>query len=130
MDAYSKVDRMTRKKLDEMLKTWKSPVPGSIDSRPVFPPDITLKIDNALLKVKTKTIEFEQQQQREQQYLYPRRGPGGTPMTQWRNTPTPPQQMPRYQPPVGQAYSQQPYPQMNGHFQGQVSLQTNTRSFH
>ena len=120
MDAYSKVDRVTRKKLDEMLKTWKSPVPGSIDSRPVFSPETTLKIENALLRVKTRTIEYEQQQAREHQELF-RRVPGVTPITQWRNTPTPPQQAARYPPPASQGYPQQSY-QMNGNYQPPVSI--------
>ncbi|KKK17934.1 mRNA cleavage factor complex component Pcf11, partial [Aspergillus ochraceoroseus] len=35
MNAYTLVDSQTRRKLDEMLKTWKEPVPGSLDTRPV-----------------------------------------------------------------------------------------------
>ena len=119
MDAYSKVDKMTRKKLDEILKTWKEPVTGSIDPRPVFPPEITVRIDNALLKEKTKTIEYEQQQARENQELF-RRYPGATPIGQWRNTPTPPQQMQRYPPPGSQQYPPQ-VQYTNGNYQAQVS---------
>ena len=106
MSAYSLVDQKTRKKLDEMLITWKSPVPGSIDSRPVFPNEITKKIENALLQAKTRALQNEQQQMRSQQELLRRRAPGTTPTTQWRSTPTPPQNTPRYPPPVSQGYVQ------------------------
>jgi pre-mRNA cleavage complex 2 protein Pcf11 len=110
MDAYSSVDRNTRKKLDEMLKTWRNPVPGSVDTRPVFPVEITKKIENALIQVKTRTVQFEQQQQRAQQELLQRRVGSNTPATQWRNTPTPPQNGSRFQPPPSQGY-----PPVNGH---------------
>lgn len=92
MDAYASVDQATRRKMDEMLRTWKEPVPGSLDTRPVFPPDITRPIENALLKVRTITLES---QQRNQQQLLGR----GRPMNQgiqgmqgmpYRETPTPP----------------------------------------
>ena len=118
MDAYSKVDRPTRKKLDEMLKTWKSPVPGSIDSRPVFPIDITKKIENALIQAKTRAIQYEQEQQRAQMELLQRRAPATTtPTTQWRNTPTPPQNTGHYPAPVSQGY----LPAMNGQTHNGVS---------
>ena len=113
MDAYSTVDRNTRKKLDEMLKTWRNPVPGSLDTRPVFPIEITRKIENALIQARTRMLQAEQQQQRAQQELFQKRAPSATPATQWRNTPTPPQNLSRYPPPT-----QQGYPQMNGHGMG------------
>ncbi|KAI1781140.1 hypothetical protein F4818DRAFT_398082 [Hypoxylon cercidicola] len=105
MDAYASVDQATRRKMDEMLRTWKEPVPGSLDTRPVFPPDITRPIENALLKVRTITLES---QQRSQQQLLGR----GRPMNQgmqgmpYRETPTPPG-----------AHSQ---PQVNGYPQTSV----------
>ncbi|KAI0181359.1 hypothetical protein GGR52DRAFT_31955 [Hypoxylon sp. FL1284] len=115
MDAYASVDQATRRKMDEMLRTWKEPVPGSLDTRPVFPPDITRPIENALLKVRTITLES---QQRNQQQLLGR----GRPMPQgmpYRETPTPPGAHPQQQAngyaahtPVpstsGPSYSQQP----------------------
>ena len=110
MDAYSSVDRNTRKKLDEMLKTWRSPVPGSLDTRPVFPAEITRKIENALIQARTRMLQAEQQHQRAQQELFQKRAPSITPTTQWRNTPTPPQHATRYMAPPPQGY-----PQANGH---------------
>lgn len=73
MKAYTLVDSQTRRKLDEMLKTWKEPVPGSLDTRPVFPPDVTRNIESALIKARTAALQ--QQQAR------------GTP-TGWINSPT------------------------------------------
>ena len=65
MNAYTLVDSQTRRKLDEMLKTWKEPVPGSLDTRPVFPPEITRSIESALIKARTAALQ--QQQSRVQQ---------------------------------------------------------------
>ncbi|KAI1766588.1 hypothetical protein GGR53DRAFT_464262 [Hypoxylon sp. FL1150] len=89
MDAYASVDQATRRKMDEMLRTWKEPVPGSLDTRPVFSPDITRPIENALLKVRTITLES---QQRSQQQLLGRGRPmnQGTQGMPYRETPTPP----------------------------------------
>ncbi|KAI9374543.1 hypothetical protein BJX61DRAFT_532285 [Aspergillus egyptiacus] len=98
MNAYTLVDSQTRRKLDEMLKTWKEPVPGSLDTRPVFPPDITRGIENALIKARTAALQ--QQQARGQQDIYSR-GRVATP-SGWANTPTPPQNAARYMPPANQ----------------------------
>ncbi|KAI8955999.1 hypothetical protein F4801DRAFT_527629 [Xylaria longipes] len=88
MDAYAMVDMPTRRKLEEMLKTWKEPVPGSIDTRPVFPPDVVRPIENALIKVRTTTLQQDQERMRTQQQLYGRGRPvQGMP---YRETPTPP----------------------------------------
>ncbi|KAL5338785.1 hypothetical protein BJX70DRAFT_365647 [Aspergillus crustosus] len=81
MNAYTLVDSQTRRKLDEMLKTWKEPVPGSLDTRPVFPPDITRSIENALIKARTAALQ--QQQARGQPSGRVATPPG------WTNTPTP-----------------------------------------
>lgn len=88
MNAYATVDQTTRRKLDEMLKTWKEPVPGSLDTRPVFPPDITRTIENALIRARTAAIERERPQ------INRSRG-GGTPLGRNANNQTPPQNMPR-----------------------------------
>ncbi|KAI0203027.1 hypothetical protein F4808DRAFT_50204 [Astrocystis sublimbata] len=104
MDAYAMVDMSTRRKLEEMLKTWKEPVPGSIDTRPVFPPDVVRPIENALIKVRTTAIQQDQERMRTQQQLYGRgrAGPG----MPYRETPTPPGARP---PPQVHAYhTQQP----------------------
>ncbi|PGH13738.1 hypothetical protein AJ79_03437 [Helicocarpus griseus UAMH5409] len=118
MNAYTLVDSQTRKKLDEMLKTWKEPVPGSLDTRPVFPAEITRSIENALIKARTAAL---QNQQARSQHDILGRGRGvATPpsATTWRNTPTPPQvppRMPQQYPSNGQPYpppqQSQPYGQ-------------------
>lgn len=63
MDAYTLVDGTTRRNMDAMLKTWKEPVPGSIDPRPVFPADTVRPIENALIKAKTAAINHGRQPQ-------------------------------------------------------------------
>lgn len=52
MEAYTVVDHGTRKRMEEMLKTWKQPVAGSMDTRPVFSPDLIRPIENALMRAK------------------------------------------------------------------------------
>lgn len=117
MDAYSLVNNQVRKKLDEMLKTWKEPVPGSLDTRPVFPVETTRPIENALIKARTHAIQQQQLQARSQQDLMNRVRPTATPPVPgpWRNTPTPPHSNGRYPPPAAQAYTQPSAP--NGHVQ-------------
>ena len=107
MNAYCLVDSAVRKKLDEMLKTWKSPVPGSQEKRPVFPPEITKNIENALIQAKTLALKQQQQQARNQQDMLRRRYPSAAPSTPYQNTPTPPQSTTRYPPPPTQTYTQQ-----------------------
>ncbi|RAL10761.1 putative mRNA cleavage factor complex component Pcf11 [Aspergillus homomorphus CBS 101889] len=94
MNAYTLVDSQTRRKLDEMLKTWKEPVPGSLDTRPVFPPEITRSIESALIKARTAAL---QQQQARSQHEILTRGRNGTPLG-WSNTQPPAQTMARYPP--------------------------------
>lgn len=81
MNAYTLVDGPIRKRMEEMLKTWKEPVPGSLDTRPVFPPDVTRSIENALIKARTAAVQFQQQQAKSLQ---------GRVAVGWRSTPTPP----------------------------------------
>lgn len=111
MEAYALVDNNVRRKMDEMLKTWKEPVPGSIDTRPVFPPEVTRPIENALIKARTSAVQAHQEHLRSQQQLLGRR-PNPSP-TPFRDTPTPPgtimQAVPgaqAYHP----SYGQQQYP--------------------
>lgn len=113
MNAYTLVDQQTRRKLDEMLKTWKEPVPGSLDPRPVFPVDITRGIENALIKARTAAL---QQQQRHQPDVLARGRNSATPPS-WTHTPTPPQGAPHRYP----AGSQIGHPQGHG---SEVSLVT------
>ncbi|KAJ5216454.1 mRNA cleavage factor complex component Pcf11 [Penicillium cinerascens] len=95
MNAYSLVDQQTRRKLDEMLRTWKEPVPGSLDTRPVFPPDVTRNIESALIKARTAILE--NQKSRQPDMLRPR---GVVTPTGWANSPTPPGMRPN-QPTAG-----------------------------
>jgi pre-mRNA cleavage complex 2 protein Pcf11 len=92
MNVYTLVDGNTRRKLDEMLNTWKQPAPGSLDTRPVFPPDITRNIESALIKARTAALQ--QQQARAQPDILGRNRGNGTP-TGWTSSSTPPQNMPR-----------------------------------
>lgn len=96
MDAYSLVEPPIRRKLEEMLQTWKQPVPGSSSSTPVFPTEITRKIDNALIKARTAAVQAQQKQMKQDQAKY------GVPPSSnivnavnggnlpYRSTPTPP----------------------------------------
>lgn len=90
MDAYLVMDPGHRRAMEGLLKTWKQPVPESMDPRPVFGSDTTRDIETALIKIKTV-----QEQARPVHGLPPR--PAANPgATQWRSTPTPPQNFPRY----------------------------------
>ncbi|EEH23142.2 hypothetical protein PABG_05353 [Paracoccidioides brasiliensis Pb03] len=119
MNAYTLVDSQTRKKLDEMLKTWKEPVPGSLDTRPVFPVEITRSIENALIKARTAALQ--NQQARSQQDLLGRNRGVVTPPTSttWQHTPTPPQAASRY----AQSSNQNAPPQHPSNGQLYVSAQ-------
>ncbi|KAF5133775.1 putative protein C4G9.04c [Metarhizium anisopliae] len=80
MESYAVVDNNVRRKMEEMLKTWKDPVPGSMDTRPVFSHELVRPIENALMKARAATMPQ----------------PGAIPgrprsaMIPHRNTPTPP----------------------------------------
>ncbi|KAJ6106695.1 hypothetical protein N7512_010212 [Penicillium capsulatum] len=91
MNAYTLVDSSTRRKLDEMLKTWKEPVPGSLDTRPVFSSEITRGIESALIRARTAALKSNPPGPSE---FHHRGRANGTP-TGWNNTPTPPHGMPR-----------------------------------
>lgn len=77
--------------MEEMLKTWKEPVPGSIESRPVFPVDTTRPIETALIKYRTATLQAQHAQQ--QSMLRPRPGMPVMGTGDYRQTPTPPNAM-------------------------------------
>ena len=113
MSTYASVDERTRRRLDEMLQTWKHPVAGSLDTRPVFPLDITLPIDNGLLKARTAFVQQHQQQQfRAQQEMARGRGMS-TPNNGYTNTPTPPQTRGHFPPPQPQGFQQPHFPPQN-----------------
>ncbi|KAK4698004.1 hypothetical protein P7C71_g163, partial [Lecanoromycetidae sp. Uapishka_2] len=102
MSAYTVVGNPVRRKLDEMLKTWKEPVPGSLDPRPVFSADTTRPIDNALIKARTAAIQQQQQQHLRAQQETMRSRTIAPPNPQWRGTPTPPQANGQHYPPPPQ----------------------------
>lgn len=88
MDAYTLVDGATRKSMEGMLKTWKEPVPGTMDPRPVFPPEVTRVIENALIRARTAAVQQSQQTKLRQPFHLPPRPTSA----QYRDTPTPPPQ--------------------------------------
>lgn len=111
MEAYALVDNSVRRKMDEMLKTWKEPVPGSMDTRPVFPPEVTRPIENALIKAKTSFLQTHQENMRNQQQMGRGRPMSAAPYQQ---TPTPPN---GYRPPPNQMPGYGPnYQQQSGPF--------------
>ncbi|KAL1879377.1 hypothetical protein VTK73DRAFT_7014 [Phialemonium thermophilum] len=116
MDAYASVDNMTRRKMDEMLKTWKEPVPGSIDTRPVFPPDVVRPIENALIKARTAALQVQQESMRGQHQLLSR----GRPPIPYRDSPTPPDGRPGLQ--QGPAHGYPSYPGLDGNRQATPTL--------
>jgi len=129
MGAYAKVDNATRRKMDEMLKTWKEPVPGSISTKPVFPPDLVRPIENALIAVRQAAFAANQSSlQGQQQYLR-----GTRPSVPTRDTPTPPTARPPAQPfpaPNGQGQhhtdsTQQPYPMRPHNVRSLLTMSTN-----
>ncbi|KAK4135573.1 hypothetical protein BT67DRAFT_376156 [Trichocladium antarcticum] len=123
MGAYTKVDNATRRKMDEMLKTWKEPVPGSISTKPVFPLEQVRPIENALMAARNAAFAAHQTSYQGQQQLL--RGRAAVPS---RDTPTPPTARPYQPPPQGQppylgpngqqhpgaVLAQQPYPMHPG----------------
>lgn len=88
MLAYSQVDQMVRKKLEEMLKTWREPVPGSLSSVPVFPLPNTQSILDALNRFKQSTAGRPQQYPQQLQVRPASIVQASAP---YRQTPTPPQ---------------------------------------
>ena len=94
--------------MEAMFKTWKEPVPGSMEPTPVFSTEATRSIDNALLKFKTATMQSQR----------PPQGQPARPMpVDYRNTPTPPQNFSRYATP-----QQQPQQYQNGYPSQQVCI--------
>lgn len=100
MEAYTLVDGPTRKSMEAMLKTWKEPIPGSMEARPVFLLDTVKPIENALIKARTILVQQQQQQAKQRQFhaLPPRPTVTASPQP-WVNTPTPSQTEQRFAPP-------------------------------
>lgn len=90
MDAYLVVDQATRKAMEGLLRTWKQPVPESMDTRPVFPANVTGDIENAVNKIRSVAA---QTQPPRPVHALPPRPPSNV---AWRDTSTPPQNLPRY----------------------------------
>ncbi|KAF1926576.1 uncharacterized protein M421DRAFT_6848 [Didymella exigua CBS 183.55] len=90
MDAYLVVDQATRKAMEGLLRTWKQSVPESMDTRPVFPANVTGDIENAINKIRSVAA---QTQPPRPLHALPPRPPSNI---AWRDTSTPPQNLPRY----------------------------------
>lgn len=88
MLAYSQVDPMVRRKLEEMLKTWREPVPGSLSNVSVFPLPSTQSIIDALNRYKQSTTTRPQQYPQQAQIRTPSVIQANVP---YRATATPPQ---------------------------------------
>lgn len=93
MDAYTLVDSQTRKAMEGLLRTWKQAVPESMDTRPVFPVEVTRDIESTLIKFRTVAFQTQQQQARShrpiQSPLHGRPALAASTIP-WRHTPTPP----------------------------------------
>lgn len=107
MESYAVVDQPVRRKMEEMLRTWKEPVPGSMDSRPVFTHELVRPIENALMRARAASMP--------PQGMMPGRARSAMPH---RDTPTPPGMRGNGAP---QGYPAQQYPPQNGNspFPGQ-----------
>ncbi|KAJ6256592.1 hypothetical protein Dda_8457 [Drechslerella dactyloides] len=93
MDAYSLVESPVRRKLEEMLQTWKQPVPGSTSSNPLFSAETTRKIDNALIKARTAAVQQQQKQMKQDSARFGLGQPAAAANANagpYRSTPTPP----------------------------------------
>lgn len=110
MESYAVVDAATRKRMEDVLRTWKDPVPGSMDMRPVFSHELVRPIENALNKVRAASMP--------QQAIPGRPRPG---MPVHRDTPTPPGMHP--------GGFQQPAQPMYGH-PGQPVSATHHQTMH
>ncbi|PKS06968.1 hypothetical protein jhhlp_005564 [Lomentospora prolificans] len=108
MESYARVEHPVRRKMEEMLKTWKSPIPGSMDTKPVFPADVVGPIETALIKAHNSAMQTLQQHRKTQPHILGRPPPGAP----HRNTPTPPG-MP-HGAPRGHPYSQHATPDPDG----------------
>ena len=70
MYAYSQVDAQTRRKLEELLKTWREPVPNSISSTPVFPIASTQPIVDTLNRYRSSATPSSGRPQSAVQRVY------------------------------------------------------------
>jgi hypothetical protein len=81
-----------------MLSTWKQPIPGSMEHRPVFPLEVVKPIDTTLLKVRTIALQHQQaaRSQTPSMHALPPRPGAMTPQPDWARIGTPPQSHPMY----------------------------------
>ncbi|RMZ77885.1 hypothetical protein DV738_g4200, partial [Chaetothyriales sp. CBS 135597] len=93
MGAYSQVDEKVRRKLEEMLRTWREPVPGSSTTTPVFPLSTTQSIVDNLTKLRAAAAPPPQRYQQTPTVPMPSRTTA-LPTYDYRSTPTPPQTLP------------------------------------
>ena len=100
MDSYTLVDSHTRKSMEAMLKTWKEPVPGSMDPRPVFPAEVTRTIENALIKARTAAVQLQHATRSRTPLGMPGRPMSANP----RDTATPPHAVGQFHPPHQDPY--------------------------
>ncbi|KPI35714.1 uncharacterized protein AB675_1268 [Cyphellophora attinorum] len=85
MGAFSQVDDNVRRKLEEMLRTWREPVPGSTSTQPVFQLSATQTIVDNLNKLRASNPQrYPPPPQPRMPQFHPQR-----------DTPTPPQQLPQ-----------------------------------
>ncbi|KAG6036528.1 hypothetical protein E4U41_005630 [Claviceps citrina] len=117
MESYAVVDSAVRRKMEEMLRTWKDPVPGSMDTRPVFSHELVRPIEIALMKARAATMP--------QQSSIP--GRPRSAMMPHRNTPTPPGMRGQGVPPG--VYPQPQYPYTNGGRPGEPALYSGPPQF-
>ncbi|KAH6656746.1 hypothetical protein BKA67DRAFT_166410 [Truncatella angustata] len=106
-ESYAVADGPTRRKMHEMFKTWKEPIPGSIDRRPVFPPEVTQPIENALIRATASGNEQVRRLAHGQGRPAPQQG------VPYRDTSTPPAVRPSTQM-NGYPGNPTPIPIMNG----------------
>lgn len=103
-DAFTVVDEKTRRAMDELFRSWKQPVPESRDPRPVFPMEVTQRIDTSLSRYRSVAEKHRQEEEQARMQKMQRQMPSRyPPHLQQGRTPTPNEGYP-YQPPqiVGQ----------------------------
>ncbi|QSL67148.1 hypothetical protein MERGE_001537 [Pneumocystis wakefieldiae] len=61
INTYTLMEPHLRMKMEELLQTWKQPVPGTNSLAPVFSQEITRKIDGLLNKIRQLRLQHDQQ---------------------------------------------------------------------
>jgi pre-mRNA cleavage complex 2 protein Pcf11 len=89
-DAFTVVDANTRRAMDELFRSWKQPVPESRDPRPVFPVEVTQRIDTALDRFRGVAEKHRQEEEQARMQKMQRQMPSRYPPNlQQGRTPTP-----------------------------------------